>query len=351
MQEILKHLSSLVKGFDDHTDNNVFKLHYKFSVILLIVFSILLSSKQYFGDPIVCETAKDKELIKVYCWITGTFIQKKNIDAAAQYESLYGLGNTVYSRSETFTLFYYQWICFLFCFQALLFYLPRYFWTTWEGDRLGQLPKDLRDTLVPDNWIATGQKLCSYVCDAGNHDIMAFRFAFCELLNLCNLILQIMIMDWYLNGKFASYGYHVATKPYPHPMNEAFPKRTKCLYTNYGSSGSTQVMDALCVLPLNILNEKFFLILWYWMIILFFVTLIALIYRAMFMVWERFRIYLLMAQVRNLNRNKAVYITKHLTHGQFFLLYNLGKKLNPIVYKDLLLLIFEKMSEKYKFDI
>lgn len=38
---------------------------------------------------------------------------------------------------------YYQWVCIVFIFQALLFYIPRYLWKTWEGGRLRILVKDL----------------------------------------------------------------------------------------------------------------------------------------------------------------------------------------------------------------
>lgn len=38
---------------------------------------------------------------------------------------------------------YYQWVCIVFCFQALLFYIPRYLWKNWEGGRLRLLVKDL----------------------------------------------------------------------------------------------------------------------------------------------------------------------------------------------------------------
>lgn len=35
-------------------DNNIFKLHYKATVIILIAFSLLVTSRQYIGDPINC---------------------------------------------------------------------------------------------------------------------------------------------------------------------------------------------------------------------------------------------------------------------------------------------------------
>ena len=35
-------------------DNNVFRLHYKATSIILIVASLLVTSRQYIGDPIDC---------------------------------------------------------------------------------------------------------------------------------------------------------------------------------------------------------------------------------------------------------------------------------------------------------
>ena len=35
-------------------DNNVFRLHYKVTVMILIIASVLVTSRQYIGDPIDC---------------------------------------------------------------------------------------------------------------------------------------------------------------------------------------------------------------------------------------------------------------------------------------------------------
>jgi hypothetical protein len=43
-------------------------------------------------------------------------------------------------------------------------------------------------------------------------------------------------------------------------------------------TGSVQNHDALCVLPLNILNEKIFIFLWFWFIILSLLSGLALLY-------------------------------------------------------------------------
>ena len=66
------------------------------------------------------------------------------------------------------------------------------------------------------------------------------------------------------------------------PMARVFPKVksfhrsavtpplqiTKCTFHKFGSSGSVQKFDGICVLPLNIINEKIYVFLWFWFLLL-----------------------------------------------------------------------------------
>jgi hypothetical protein len=52
------------------------------------------------------------------------------------------------------------------------------------------------------------------------------------------------------------------------PMDLIFPKMTKCTFSRYGPSGGGEKIDALCVVPLNVLNEKIFFVLWWLYLIL-----------------------------------------------------------------------------------
>ena len=63
------------------------------------------------------------------------------------------------------------------------------------------------------------------------------------------------------------------------PMDLVFPKLTKCDFYLYGPSGSVQNKDGLCVLPLNIINEKIYVFLWFWFILVAAVTGVHLVYR------------------------------------------------------------------------
>lgn len=56
-----------------------------------------------------------------------------------------------------------------------------------------------------------------------------------------------------------------------------FPSQAKCDYFNFGSSGTIQKIDALCLLPQNIINEKIFVFLYFWMIMLSFFCFVHVI--------------------------------------------------------------------------
>ena len=43
---------------------------------------------------------------------------------------------------------------------------------------------------------------------------------------------------------------------------------TKCTFHKFGPSGTVEKKDGLCVLPLNIINEKIYVFLWFWFIFL-----------------------------------------------------------------------------------
>lgn len=53
---------------------------------------------------------------------------------------------------------------------------------------------------------------------------------------------------------------------------------TKCHFHKYGPSGTIERHDAMCVLALNIINEKIYVFLWFWFIILAVLTSLYLLY-------------------------------------------------------------------------
>ena len=54
MIDVFGQVKSLVQLEDICIDNNVFRLHYKVTGVILIMASLLVTSRQYIGDPIDC---------------------------------------------------------------------------------------------------------------------------------------------------------------------------------------------------------------------------------------------------------------------------------------------------------
>merc|ERR1712025_365230 len=140
------------------------------------------------------------------------------------------------------------------------------------------------------------QILIDYFTDTRhNHNSYTFKFFICELLNFINVVGQIYFMDFFLGGEFTKYGTDVLamTELSPDeredPMARVFPKMTKCTFHKFGPSGTVEKFDGLCVLPLNIINEKIYVFLWFWFIILTVITGMQVIYRIFVLSMPRLR--------------------------------------------------------------
>ena len=96
-------------------------------MIVLICLSLLVTSRQYIGDPIDCivEGVPDN-VMDTYCWIQSTF----TIPASKMNEiNLPHPGVQPQQEGDQVKYHqYYQWVCFVLFFQALLFYFPHYLW-------------------------------------------------------------------------------------------------------------------------------------------------------------------------------------------------------------------------------
>ncbi|XP_043275151.1 innexin inx2 [Venturia canescens] len=325
-------------------DNNVFRLHYKATVVLLIAFSLLVTSRQYIGDPIDCIVDEiPLNVMDTYCWIYSTFTIPDRVGVIGRDLVQPGVAAHIEGEDEVKYHKYYQWVCFTLFFQAILFYVPRYLWKTWEGGRIKMLVLDLNCPVVSDSCKSDRRKLLvEYFCtNLHTQNFYAFRFFFCEVLNFINVVGQIYFMDFFLDGEFTTYGADVVkfTEMEPEdridPMSKVFPKVTKCTFHKYGASGTVQKFDGLCVLPLNIVNEKIYVFLWFWFIILAILSGLSLAYRAAVVAGSKLRLVLLRARSRISSPKDIDIIADKCQIGDWFVLYQLGKNIDPLIYKQL----------------
>jgi hypothetical protein len=53
---------------------------------------------------------------------------------------------------------------------------------------------------------------------------------------------------------------------------------SKCHYRQYGPSGTIEKSDILCILPINVINEKIYIIIWFWLVCLALISTLYLFY-------------------------------------------------------------------------
>ena len=89
---------------------------------------------------------------------------------------------------------WYQWVCFVLFLQAVLCYVPHYLWKSWEGGKLNLISQGLNKEYIEKPSDLDGQKdlLVKYFKRTiHHHNSYVFKFVFCELLNLVNILVQV----------------------------------------------------------------------------------------------------------------------------------------------------------------
>lgn len=121
MLDVFRGLKNLIKVSHIHIDSPIFRLHYSITVMILIAFSLIVTTRQYVGNPIDCVHTKDipEDVLNTYCWIHSTYTIraafKKKVGVAVPYP---GVDNSRGRIEDRKTYGYYQWVCFCLFFQV-----------------------------------------------------------------------------------------------------------------------------------------------------------------------------------------------------------------------------------------
>ncbi|CAG9840087.1 unnamed protein product [Diabrotica balteata] len=356
MFDVFGSVKGLLKIDQVCIDNNIFRLHYKATVIILVSFSLLVTSRQYIGDPIDCIVDEiPLNVMDTYCWIYSTFTVPNRLTGHIGKDIVQpGVASHVDGKDDVKYHKYYQWVCFALFFQAMLFYVPRYLWKTWEGGRVKMLVLDLNCPIVSEDCKKDRKQLLVDYFTTNLHlqNFYAYRFFICEVLNFVNVVGQIFFMDFFLDGEFSTYGSDVLsfTEMEPEqredPMARVFPKVTKCTFNKYGPSGTVQRFDGLCVLPLNIVNEKIYVFLWFWFILLSVLSGVSLLYRLAVIFAPKIRLYLLRTKCRIAAYDQVETIGNKCEIGDWFVLYQLSKNIDPLIFKEVINDLSKKLEGK-----
>jgi len=353
MFDIFGSVKGIIKLDPVCIDNNTFRLHYKATFLVLVISSLLVTSRQYIGDPIDCIVEEiPNNVMDTYCWIHSTFSIPGKV-FGIEGDDIAHPGVAPPGDEEEYRYHkYYQWVCFTLFFQAILFYVPRFLWKNWEAGKCKMLVQDMNVPIVePETKKDRIGLLVDYFSvNRNNHQLYFAKFYFCEVLNFVNVIGQIFFMDLFLGGEFTTYGTDVLSmtnleqEERGDPMARVFPKMTKCTFHKFGPSGTVEKLDGLCVLPLNIINEKIYVFLWFWFIVVTAISGLAIIMRIVQITVGAAREYFLHSATRLTPTSQVKYICGQASIGDWFLLYQLSKNIDPLIYREFIGALYKKMK-------
>ncbi|XP_063984462.1 innexin inx7-like [Diachasmimorpha longicaudata] len=361
-------------------DNIVFRLHYRATFVLLLIGSLLVCSKQFFGDHIKCMIDKETDkilsaVVNSFCFFSSTFTITKYMNASylnANRIPHPGVGPYT-GAEETVHHAYYQWVPFVLFFQAIIFYIPHYLWRGAEGGRLKKLVSGLhmaalslqdekievsKDVSIPSkaDHMKKIQLIRNYfVANLRVNRTWAYYLGICETLNLVNVILQIYLTNSFLGGSFLDLGVRVVEyddwTSGVSPLDMVFPKVTKCIFHKYGASGGVEKWDALCVMALNIVNEKIYLFLWFWFIILALISGVAVVWRlaSMFLYSKSDRFNRVLFSMACPGYSKpwyALQMVRDYHFGDWLFLYYIAKNLDNYAFTELLSQLEEEKTSQ-----
>lgn len=285
------------------SDDFVDKLSRKFSAIMMIVFSALLGTFQLVGKPYECWCMNEYSgsrcnYAKTYCYITSYFIPVGNTTYLPQREEL-----------ETHRILYYQWVPYIFLFQAFLFYFPSLIWqllNTRSGFDIENYVREIlagSDKNKPIRYVAThmreaGTFRASYISRGAikkalqgtglnffnNGVYLTVSYLCVKLMYALVALLQIFVMNYMFRDDY--YGglgfFSFFFGPHNWKLKERFPVMTLCKFQVY-ILNDQQTHWIQCTLPINIYIEKMYWIIGIWSIFLFFITMYNFIRYVMFL--------------------------------------------------------------------
>ncbi|XP_043275459.1 innexin inx7-like [Venturia canescens] len=357
-------------------DNIVFRLHYRATFLALLVATLLVSTKQLVGEHIKCisDEGIPEAVIDTFCFFTSTFTVTKHMNVTMLAGGAIphpGVG-PVNNEDAVVHHVYYQWVPFVLFFQAICFYVPHYLWRSNEGGRLKMLVSGLHMaalSLSDEKVEMEGGKAVptrserqekleqiriAFINRLHANRPWAYYLSLCEVLNFVNVLGQIYVTDLFLGGAFLGLGESVAQADFGEAMNPldiVFPKVTKCTFHKYGPSGTIQKHDALCVMALNIVNEKIYTFLWFWFIILAIVTGLGLVWRILTMLLHARskafnKLVFSMACPGKYNPWSVLRVTNEYYFGDWLFLYYIAKNLDNYAFKDLLEQLGHDMEDR-----
>uniref|UniRef100_A0A0K0FM44 Innexin n=1 Tax=Strongyloides venezuelensis TaxID=75913 RepID=A0A0K0FM44_STRVS len=334
-------------------------LNYYATSIMLAFFAFAISAKQYFGSPIQCWVPSEfrggwEKYAEDYCFINNFYHVPFGED----------IPDDVSEREDQIS--YYRWVPIVLFIQAICFYLPNWLWNILhkqtavnpraivnEARKCKGLNGSERDQEI--------EVLSKYICES----VMEFDhnatlkistaksgynatalYLFSKFLYVINAIGQLFLLNHFLGGDYLNWGFETlydVAYGYEIRENSIFPRVIMCDF-QVRVLGNLQRHSVQCVIMMNMINEKLYLFLYFWLIFIAVISVFSFLY------------YFVVMMIPGLRENNAIYYLKKEYRKTG--LFKDAPKLNRFVHKFLrpdgvltLMFIRENVGDRIAYDL
>lgn len=384
------------------------RLNYKYTVILFVIFSIVVSNKQFGSEQIVCWSPGHfvqnyVNYVNQVCWVSNTF-----------YASMDEHLTKDHPDRKSRVLKYYQWVPFILLFQAFLFYTPRLIWralSTKSGLNIANLVQAARsyqssekfqdrDKIMLymiksiDQYSYTRRKrkggiskkcdcdiqqLCftdaSCCCCAGSSSgttsgsssgqqtaiggtYLVCLYFFIKILYLSNSLGQLFLLNILLGHKnFHLYGLEIIQnimQGKDASDSVYFPRVTMCDF-KVRDVAQVHTYTVQCVLPINLFNEKVFMFVWFWLAFVTFCNLYDLIAWVMRCFFSNVRYQYIKYRIELMQQESHLrkfickdFVFRYLQQDGCLVLRLVAMNSSDLVASELINELWRKYTEKYR---
>ena len=334
-------------------DNWTFKFYSRVTVGIFMMAAAASTASSYGGDAIKCLEGKPYD--ESYCWLHGTshLPLKKltqeitNNDHCLRYDP-----NEIfdYAMGDKDTK-YYIWVSLVLFLNGILFIIPDQLWKHFEGNMLQQFGSSRMD------FLSDPKEAKRKFSNLSNNQTKRyfFTFLFFELLYFLTAIVSFTIIDKFLSGRFYSYGidamnYYAGNVKETdiktsddtvsvklNPMCSVFPTIVNCDFKFFGVGGDIETRSNICILGQNLMNQKTFLVVWIWFMVLFGVTICQILYRFVTLVLVDCQINTIQQYAMSRDNEAVKKIELGSSHiGNWFLLTQIGRNSDPYKFRQFL---------------
>ncbi|ELT94614.1 hypothetical protein CAPTEDRAFT_19786 [Capitella teleta] len=389
MDEILDATNGFLglKGKKD--DDFIDRLSSRYTVVLILVFSAIVTFYQFGGTLITCWcpvhfTDSHIKFTTSHCWVKNTYYLPYEDEIPREDEE----GRQMIP--------YYQWIPFILLFQALFFYLPSLVWhslnqkggidsdnilstantlhkTDQEENRenmlrllTGQIHRFLgtRKTGQHSSGAAKGIKvLLSSICSmcgrrVGSYLVLLYLAS--KLLYIFNIIMQLFMLDKLLGSTFHDYGINVirgtwSDDDWHSSPGVVFPRVAMC-DLNVRRLGNVHRYTVQCALPLNMFNEKIYVFLWFWFMFVLVLSLLGFFTWLIRSLFPGDRLLFIQNHLRMMDKMQTaeekdlsrIFVHEYLRQDGCFILRLISHNTNNITTSDVTCGLWENWLARYR---